>query len=84
VLNADKLRTQKSRAQITNADKAGARRVLVLDASGTADVKYLRVPEQPTTQLSVARLLGAPDECETALREIDPDGSRRAVYAPTD
>jgi histidyl-tRNA synthetase len=82
-LNAEKLRTQKSRAQIQNADKAGAKRVLVLDGDGTADVKFLRVPEQPTTRVDVARLLhGDPAVSAAALAEIDPEAASRASLAP--
>jgi histidyl-tRNA synthetase len=83
VLNAEKLRTQKSRAQIQNADKAGAKRVLVLDGDGTADVKFLRVPEQPTTRVDVARLLHEdPAVSAAALAEIDPEAAGRASLAP--
>ena len=84
VLNAEKLQTQKSRAQIQNADKAGAKRVLVLNANGIADVKFLRVPEQPAAQLSIDRLLHEDAATSaTALAEIDPDAVRRAQLVPT-
>lgn len=42
VLNADKLASQKTRAQLQGAQKSGAARALVVRADGTAEVRALR------------------------------------------
>ena len=61
VLNAEKLTTQKTGAQLKTAQKAGARRALVLRDATTAEVRAFRSDEPPREiRLDELHQLGAP------------------------
>ena len=69
VLNAGKLATQKTRAQLQTAQKAGAARALVVRADGTAEVRALR--DEPGAEPMIVRL----DELDTAAAVGDAAAS---------
>jgi len=54
VLNAGKLATQKTRAQLQTAQKAGAARALVVRADGSAEIRALR--DEPGAEPVIVRL----------------------------
>ena len=69
VLNAGRLATQKTRAQLQTAQKAGAARALVVRADGTAEIRALR--EAPGAEPVIVRL----DELDTAVAVGDAAAS---------
>ena len=56
LLNTEKLTTQKSRAQLQTAQKAGAARALVVRADGTGEVRTLRDDRTEPVEIPLAAL----------------------------
>jgi histidyl-tRNA synthetase len=72
VLNATKLTTQKTRAQLQTAQKAGAARALVVRADGTAEIRVLKgdAPGEPLVVPLDA--LAAPGATGDPLDQLQP------------